>query len=259
MKKIILFFGLFLVIFGCKKSNKSNLNCLPTNLQSGVIALFPFKNGSLTDESLNGNNLSNTSSATSTTDRKGNTNCAFLFANDSSPKDEFLTSTNSKYLNQLSSFSVSLWYFPLKSPGAGKYQVLFGRGTGLKCPDRQGEWSLGLYDCSRAVFGHNNSVWAKNVTNSNGCGNEIDALSNKWHHVVAVKNGNEYQIYFDGKLDASETGNANCGASFLAVKDLGDVFVGKGFHGKIDDIIVYNKALSAQNVSDLFKLEPCCD
>ena len=63
--------------------------------------------------------------------------------------------------------------------------------------------------------------------------------------------------YFNGILDATATGNANC-TVFQSAQNIGDIFVGYNFTGKIDDIILYNRELSQSEVDDLYGLEPCC-
>ena len=140
----------------------------------------------------------------------------------------------------------------------GSIEILLSRGMESHCPNRRGEWSVSLFDCRIAVFGHNNSVWANPITGfSNGCQGEINALTEKWHHVVAIKNGDDYKLYFNGNLDESESGDANCTNLHLA-EDIGDLFIGSQYTGKIDDILIYNRELSQAEVTELFELEPCC-
>ncbi len=245
-------------IIGCTDEETTSItaDCLSANLQTGIIAFYPFNNGSLIDESLQGNDLINNTNATSTSDRNGNPNCAYTFDN-SQAIEEFLTTSNSAFLNNLTNFSVSLWYQPNDtSRDDGKYEILLSRGDASHCPDRRGEWSVGLYDCRRAVFGHNNSVWANRPLID--CDEELKQLTDEWHHVVAVKNNDEYKIYFNGILNESATGNANCTNLHLA-QDIGDLFLGKFYTGKIDDVIIYNRVVSDQEVTELFQLETCCD
>ena len=255
MKKTIALF-LIIGIFSCGEEEKFTVDCLPPNLQTGVIAFYPFNGGALADASPNNNGLTNPTTAIPAADRNGNADCASQFDN-LSGNDEFLTTANSNFLNGLNAFSVSIWYQPMDTTrSAGSFEVLFARGDQGRCPDRRGEWSVALYDCRRAVFGHNNSVWANTV--SSGCQGEIVALTENWHHVVAVKDGDEYRIYFNGNLDEVKSGNANCTNLHIA-QDMGDVFVGTDFTGRIDDIIVYNRALSAQEVTELYGLGGCCE
>jgi len=237
---------LTITIFSCKKDNSSTVDCLPSNLQNGIIGFYPFNNGNLDDESGNGNNLNNTTTATSSTDRDGNANCAYVF--DNLPQDgEFLSTANTLFLNGHADFSISLWYYPMDSlrPG-GKYESLLSRGDDSRCPDRSGEWAVGLYDGRRAVFGHDNSVWVSDIP-------EIE----KWYHVVAVKNDDNYKIYWNGNLYEEETGDADC-LSLEKAQDIGAMFIGNTFTGKIDDIVIYNRSLSGNEVAELFDLDSCC-
>lgn len=256
MKKILFLF-LVLGIFSCGDDDEFKVDCLSANLQNGVIAFYPFNNGSLDDKSSNSNNLTNTTTANSTTDRNGNTDCAYQFDN-SQTDDEFLTTSDTDFLNNLDEFSISIWYEPIDATrNGGSFETLLNRGDGARCPNKNGEWSIGLYDCRRAVFGHDNSVWANRVTVLNDCQDEIDALTDKWHHVVATKNGDEYKIYFNGNLDESASGSALC-SNFQLAQDIGDLFIGKGYTGKIDDVLIYNRELTLAGVTELFELESCC-
>lgn len=260
MKLKILVLSFFSIcLFSCGDDDAPNftVDCLPANLQTGVIAFYPFNGGSLADESGNSNDLSNPTTAASTTDRNGNADCAYEFDN-MQTAEEFLTTASSNFLDGLSEFSISLWYQPIDTTrDGGSYEVLLGRGDEARCPDRRGEWSVGLYDCRRAVFGHNNSVWANRISNPFGCQEEINGLTGNWHHVVAVLNGDEYKIYFNGNLENSATGNANCSPLHLA-EDIGDLFLGNNYTGKIDDVLICDRKISQQEISELFVNEPCC-
>jgi len=258
LQNLLLF--IFLASFvSCGKEASIRSNCLPLNLQNGLIAFYPFSNGSLEDKSAYSNHLNNPTSALPTNDRSGNMNCAFRFENSLRFRTEFLTTSNSSFLNNLDKFSISIWYQPLERVIFEKnIEVLLGRGNDEKrCPDRMGEWSVGLYDCRHAVFGHNSSVWAKPITSSNDCAEEYVALTNKWHHVVATKSDTLFKIYFNGILNGTKSGNGACSNLHLA-QDIGDMFIGTAYTGRIDDILIYNRELSALEVTELFNLEPCC-
>ena len=252
-----------LLIFSCSDDDAPIPNiveaaCLTNTLGNSIIAFYPFNGGALTDESGDNHNLLNTTNASSTSDRNGNPNCAYKFDN-SQTAAEFLTTSNSDFLNGLNEFSISVWYQPMDSTIIGvTTHGIFSRGNEGRCPNRIGEWSMSLFDCRRAVFGHDNSVWAFPVTNFvNGCDGEAEELVDKWHHVVGIKNGNEYKIYFNGVLNETDTDDANCN-NFQPAQDLGDVFVGFKFTGKIDDIIIYDREILQSEVTELFELESCC-
>lgn len=254
--------AILILVLGCMIScgeDEFTVDCLPDTLQNDVIAMYAFNGGSLEDNSLNSNDLVNTSTATATSDRNGNLSCAYVF-NANRMGDEFLTTEKTDFLNGLNSFSISVWYQPLDTTrDNGMYETLVGRGEELRCPSRRGEWSVGLHDCRRAVFGHDHSAWANMISSGDDlCQSEVNALTNDWHHVVTVKDDDNYTLYFNGALQESVTGIANCGALYTA-QDRGDFFVGTDFTGKIDDIIIYGRALSLSEVTALYTMDTCCE
>lgn len=256
--KSIIFILCLVGIFSCGEEEKFTVNCLPSNLQNGVITFYPFNGGSLNDESPNTNHLNNPTTAVPTTDRNGNVDCAYIFDN-AQPNAEFLTTTDSDFLNGLSKFSISLWYEPHNSSITGtNIEGIFSRGDETRCPNKMGEWSVGLYDCRRPVFGHDASVWASMPSNpSMSCQDEIDMRIDKWHHIVAIKNNDEYKIYINGVLNETKNGDAGC-FNFQPAQDIGDVFIGNKFTGKIDDIIIYNRVLTDTEITGLLRLGSCC-
>jgi len=142
----------------------------------------------------------------------------------------------------------------------GPLRGLFSRGNDQRCPDKMGEWSLAIFDCGKAVFGHDNSVWSEEITDfEEGCEGEIEARLNTWSHVVGVRDGNNFKIYFNGILDQEKNTIVDCGINTQPAQDIGDVFVGFGFTGKIDDIIVYDREISQSEVNELYQVGSCCE
>lgn len=79
-----------------------------------------------------------------------------------------------------------------------------------------------------------------------------------WHHVAGVisKSGNYMKIYFDGSLNASYS-SASIGSSTF-YNPTGSVRIGGGtggygFNGTIDEAMVYNRALSADEIRLLYE------
>lgn len=250
-------------IYACNKQEndpqKIEIPCLPGSLSDHVLAFYPFSNGTLNDVSGNFHHLLNTTTAKPASDRNGNDSCAYAFDN-LPTSTEYLTTSATTFLNGLGEFSVSLWYQPKDtSRSAALFESLINRDLGVNCPDRNGQWSIGLYDCRKAVFGRTNSVWDKSITNFD-CQQEISLRTDNWHHLVATfnQNGLEMKIYRDGVLQNISTGDGNCGSSVPVYQDLGDLFLGKDYTGKIDDVVLFNKTLTQQEVNMLFNLETCC-
>jgi hypothetical protein len=71
---------------------------------------------------------------------------------------------------------------------------------------------------------------------------------NQWHHIVVVNSAGAVTFYLNGTPDGTATG----GMAF----DVGSIGSGFGgyFAGKIDDVRVYNRALSATEVADLYNM-----
>jgi hypothetical protein len=232
--------------------------CLPASLTTDLIAYYPFSNGSINDFSGNGMHLTNSTSAHAAPDRDGNPTCAFAF---NAASGDFLETAQTGLLDGLSSFSVSLWYMPEDSLRAdGDFEVLVSRGTGLSCPDRFGFWSVALYDCRKAVFGRLNSVWDQNIvdfTQGATCQDEVFARTWTWHHLVATYDNGEMKIYRDGVLQDVATGNAGCGGT-PSVQDIGNLLLGKMYTGRLDDVLIYSRALNHSEVGSLFEADACC-
>ncbi len=256
--KSVLLTLLLISLWSCQKDNGAAPDCLSANLLKGLVAYYPFNEGSLEDRSANNYDLRNPTAAQATSDKNGAPNCAFAFDN-SIDGAEYLTTSATSFLNDFPSFSISLWYQPIDTTrNRTSYEILISRGDKGHCPDRRGEWTIGLYDCRRAVWGHNNSVWAKSVSDPDfNCEQEIKDLTGQWHHVVAVKTADQYQIYFSGVLSETKNGNALCTNPYLA-QDIGDLLIGKYYTGKIDEILLYNRTLLHEDVKELYRHQSCC-
>ena len=133
--------------------------------------------------------------------------------------------------------TVSLWVFPEDTSGV---QYLFEHSTD------DGGNSIQLY----AIGGVLNVSFSGSVSVNLG----VIAIDN-WSHIVLAWDATSYAVYVNGieKTNASYTG--------LTVLD-GFADIGndgrdykKGFNGIVDDVKVFNRSLSADDVSDLFLTE----
>lgn len=260
---------LSVLLYACKKSETSeediptgDIPCIPAGLKNNTLAFYTFGNGSLKDASGNGHDLTNTTTASPGMDRSNNANCAYRF-NAKSSTQEFLTTANTSFLNGLSQFSISLWYKPEDSSRkGGDCEVLINRDTiSARLSDRNGQWSVSLYDCRRAVFARNTSVWDTLISSGSGqnlCSSEVSVRTGSWHHLVVTfnkSNNEEMKIYRDGALQETDSGLRFA----TATKDIGDLFIGQLYTGSIDDIIIFNKTLTLTEVNDLAAMGSCCD
>lgn len=256
LKFLLLFVIITYPMIGYSQWTKAtSLPCdsFPSNLDSGIIAFYPFGSGSTDDYSGNNHHLLNVNSAISVEDRFGNPNCAYRFNNMPQSNDQYLTTANTTFLNGLSEFSISLWYKPLEDRDPGDFEALVNRDLGLRCPDRLGQWSVGLYDNRLVAFGRENSVWE-------GYDNVI-TNSGEWGYITATYNqvNKTMKLYINGNLMNTDTGRAQCGFnSYATSKDIGDLFIGKMFTGVIDDILIYNREVSPCEITELYNSESMC-
>lgn len=249
-------------LVSCDKGNKTQVSpvaCLPSNLHSSVVAFYPFSKGSLNDISGKNRHLSNSTSATPTSDRNGNANCAYIFNNKGSA-NEYLNTTSTEFLNNLSSFSVSLWYQALDTLRDGAdYEGLIHRDSSSYKWDIQGQWSMGLYDCRKPVFGRRefDPAWDTTYNWTYTCEEQINLLTGEWKHLVGTFNNanSTISIYTNGQLIDSK---GPLSSSEFAYDNIGDLFIGKNYTGKIDDVIIFNKSLNLKEVQSLYYLETCC-
>jgi hypothetical protein len=140
----------------------------------------------------------------------------------------------------------------------GNYELLLGRGnTGLHCPDTWSQWSIGLFDCRKAVVGFDQYSHWQTSTSSN-CPAVMASLTNVWHHLAFVydpTNASPYRLYVDGTLYLNSSGP--CGPMS---GNIGALLLGRQYTGDLDDIVIYSRAISGSEVAALYSLPAsCCD
>ncbi len=73
---------------------------------------------------------------------------------------------------------------------------------------------------------------------------------NQWHHIVAVRSGiKTIQLYVDGALEATVTGNV----SFQYLEVDQPILIGQGFIGTIDEIAIFNYALTVNEIDAIYQ------
>jgi hypothetical protein len=83
-----------------------------------------------------------------------------------------------------------------------------------------------------------------------------------WTHVVYTRTGTEGKIYINGSLDAtaslSNTINTGGSTDFtLGIRGNGSTYGGNYLDGQLDQFRIFNKALSAEEVTTLYNETPC--
>lgn len=169
-------------------------------------------------------------------DRFGKANQAFSF----NGVNQSLLAANSPQLNSANT-TISFWVNPKNFPASSEVYLLSHGGY-------QERWKISLPNHGKPVF----------TTHSGGvCCSDLDSGTplalGTWTHVVMVHNGTQDIIYFNGvQVNAK---NAT-GALDMTTKPLGigfDPINNNGyFNGSLDEIQIYNVALTAAEIADLY-------
>ena len=216
------------------------LFCLPALAQipsyvpvSGLQCYYPF-NGNGNDASVLNNHLTN-NGAVLTTDRFGTTDAAYNF---NGSTQYLIRNTPSFTFSPTSTFTVSLWHnrntssvvgIPIMhaSNAAGNFIWIFQTGA------------------TNMQFGTNKQqsawIWAQSTS-----------TTNIWTHIVLVYNAGAMTLYKDNVAVATGTFNHTGVTSTTLPLYVGRGIGGSYFNGKIDDIGIWNRCLSACEINDLF-------
>lgn len=200
-----------------------------------AVANYPFS-GNANDVSPYRNDAS-VHGAILTQDRFGRANQAFLFDG----LQSYLLASNAPQL-QSPVISVSFWARVDELSAQGESYLLSHGGW-------QERWKV-------SVPSHGKTVWTTNHTNGisdmdAGGGNEL--VVGEWAHLVMVHSGTEDLIYLNGVLAATKAvvGDLNPTVHPFAM-GFNSIDNSNFFKGALDDILVYDFALTATSVGSIF-------
>ena len=208
----------------------------PTN---GLVAYYPL-NGNANDES--GNNLNGTVyGATLTTNRNGTSNKAYYFDGATS-----YIRILSNALLSLPTFTISAWVNCERFDGSG------GETGEILIKGIYPNFNFVLNASKYTPLG-NNAFATEITSNGNILGFNSNAVNaNIWYLVVVTNDGSNLQVF----VNAVSNGLLPAGTADTNGNDL---FIGRyegdmryNFKGKIDDIRIYNRALTADEISSLY-------
>lgn len=235
MKAIpILFVVVFL--FSCKKNDPITIS------SDGLIAHYTFS-GNASDQSKYGNNGS-VFNATLTTDSLGMMNSAYYFNGNSYveiPDNNALDI----YTNKL---TISAWINP--SVVSGTYVVQKSttvNGNG-QLTGGGGPYSLDIFSgkARALIYGTDNSYVLLSGTSI--------IKKDVWQHLAVTWDGNQVSLYYNGQLEASSVFSKKIlvtnGKLHIGAYEW--VFPNAAFNGKIDNVRLYERSLSAAEIQSLY-------
>jgi hypothetical protein len=254
MKKILFS---ALAIIGCA-SYSSGQTIPPYVPTSGLVSWWPFTSNAL-DSSGNGNHGS-VIGAKLTSDRFGKANSAYFFDytkwSPGSGGDQIYVPYNSMF--NTSNISVSAWAYRNSAGYSGQGMTIINRFQyGYSSPNGQ-TWSMNTQPTFEIVTGVA-SAWGSSLSSTQPSigisGPKLDIL--KWKHLVFTFDGIFLKQYCDGIIVDSVASSGlkinTAGNSGLSI-GVSDQANGhwSPFDGKIDDIGIWNRALSACEISKLY-------
>jgi hypothetical protein len=206
-------------------------------LDAGLVAYYPF-NGNANDASGNGNHGTTNSGVSFSTGVSG---YAARFDGMSGSISVPHSSTLDFTTND---FTLSAWVW---SDSTGVQQVIHKGGMS---GGAEKQFWLRLndppaYGLIRFLTGQlSQETWIGS--------NDRSATDGRWHHIAAMRQGQVLSLFFDGQPLANASGPVRDCSNDQALI-IGKQFIqGNFFKGSLDELRIYNRALSAQEVQQLY-------
>jgi len=234
--------GTVAVTVDCNTATTTNLFCVPGSPLSsiGLMASYPFT-GNANDASGNNNN-GTINGATLTTDRFGNANSAFLFNGSSS----YISIPNSTSLQSATTrLSLNAWV------NLAGYSLVGSPGFGPILAKSNSASSNFMYSF---IIGSSPAKIYADINNfSNFTSGDYTFCLNQWYMVTVVLDVNTAYFYVNGILVGTQIFATNITPDALPLEIGRDVpGLTEIFNGKLDDIRLYNRALSECEIASLY-------
>ena len=224
------------------------------DLDKGLVAYYPF-NGNANDESGNGND-GTVYGATLTKDKFGNDESAFIFDGVDDYIEKESPNQDLNIGNQ--SWSFSVW---IQSQSTAGHSIVSRYECGWDCGNQGGKGAEALYEIGINKDGFAYFGFRDDNSNNPSIVSDKIVSDNNWHHIAYIldRASSILIIFIDGKINQEISVN-----SMTSVTDSGSPFeIGRVFrqnwaspssyfNGKIDEIRIYNRALSENDIIKLY-------
>jgi hypothetical protein len=220
------------------------ISCTVSNpLNAGLVLCYPF-NGNANDESGN-SNTGTVTGATLTPDRFGQPNNAYNFNGSA----EITFNPTSLKLN---TYSYSIWIKAASNPSISNIAALLTIGgdqtdqflfLGNNAPAGGGEFCHGIGYGSYFAVATPDRYWSENLPSVN-----------TWYHIALTRSSTALKFYVNGSLlDSRPTSSASASYTGTTVNAvIGSRGGSQYFNGAIDDVRIYDRVISDQEVADLY-------
>jgi len=224
---------------------------IPSWLTNGLVAYYPF-NGNANDESGNGNN-GTVNGATLTSDRFGNMNKAYIF----NGSNNLIRVPHQASLNLDGDFSASIWYKIVSLPSSDNNHIFISkRDDNGTCCSSNVPWGFYItYQPTQAPLHYKNPgcAFAKNGNYDFSESTSTVSL-NDWQNIIYTYSNDTLKIYLNNGLISSKffsSSNRGLNTSDMLIGSVNREVGAEWMNGILDDIRIYNRALSASEVAYL--------
>jgi hypothetical protein len=226
-------------ITGLYQGANTTANCptFPASLTQGLVGYWPFCGNAL-DESGN-NNHGTVNGATLTTDRFGNAGSAYGFDG----VNDRIEINNNPVFNQ-GPISISAW---IRVNNIGFYDLISKDGQGN--PNTR-QWTLQT----------NNKLPRFGTFSNNGeftLDGQDTLVSQKWVHLVGIYSLTEVKIFQNGVQVGSLPTTGTLAQGLEPLRFGGNVVPSNYFNGSLDDIAIWNRALTQQEIQQVYNQGIC--
>lgn len=205
------------------------------NMSGNVLLMHlnePAGSGTINDTSGNNNSGLNNGATCGAT---GKLNTALSF----NGTNNYISIPDANSLDLTTNISVSAWVYANSYP---LWATILGKTT-------SGSWANG-YGLAHYTGTNDIHFWVTSYSSTNAV---ATVPTGGWHHIIGTYDGSIIKIYLDGVQQDSRprTGaiSTNNSALNIGCANSGAYF----WNGRIDEVAVFNRALTATEVSDIYK------
>ena len=232
---------------------------MSASLQTGLVAYYPF-NGNASDISGN-NNVLTANGVTLTTDRFGRPNSAYSFTNTQTSVTNYLKAVNPAPFAK-NTYTISAWFnsrqfYPNIGGVTYNYQSIVFYSP--QWYNYGPAYHLALQHANNSVLEGGN--WTTTNTNQAVTSANGSIVVNQWYHVVLSYDGTTIKMYKDGQLVGSRAATISYANQIqFLIGGAGDGpnpgGIYGGFNGKIDDVGFWDRALTLNEIQELYNGRP---
>jgi serine/threonine protein kinase len=208
---------------------------IQAQLKKGLVAYYPF-NGNAKDESGNGRD-GEVKGPTLTTDRHGNAASAYSF---DGTDDRIHAQSTTGLPSGNSNRTWSVWFKTSWSQAESKNVSILAMGTNGNTNQAIG---LGMQNTGVLFLGIWGTIWSTPDTYND----------NQWHHAVFIHSAGTAKLHVDGVLKVSQPLTLNTIFGGFRIGQTASSNHNEYFPGSIDEVRIYNRALSADEITTLYE------